>query len=138
MNSYREAYESIIRSIDWRKIKGYHKKLDIFWEIESDKESVKIIPSISELKNDLRTLFEHMLSEKLFYISHGNWIIFWEREDNETGDIRVIFRLADFIYENDKDSYESLQRSLELAIEKEDYEYAAVLRDEIIKKGSHK
>ncbi len=139
MKSHREAYESIIRSIDWKKIKSYHKKLDIYWEIQDDKQSVKIIPTIEELKNDLRSIFEHMLSENLFYISHGNWIIFWDREPHqEIGDIRIIFRLADFVYEEDKDSYESLQRSLEFAIENEDYEYAAVIRDEMIKKAPHK
>jgi len=138
MSLHRKAYESIIRSIDWRKIKSYHKKLDIYWEIQEGKESVKAIPSIGELKNNLQSIFEHMLTENLFYISHGNWIIFWDRVADEPGDIRVIFRLADFVYEEDKDSYEALQKALELAIEKEDYEYAAVLRDEIIKKDLNK
>jgi hypothetical protein len=134
MDPYRHAFEKVIQSINWQKIKTYHKKLDIRWEIENDKEILKKIPSVNELRQDLRSIFDHMLTEDLSYISYGNWIIFWDREDGLSGDIRVIFRLADFVFEEDKKSRHSLEKSLELAIEKEDYEYAAEIRDALNKK----
>jgi len=134
MNHYREAFGKVIQSINWRKIKSYHKKLNITWEIEDDKEIIKRIPSTDELRNELKSIFEHMLSEDLSYISYGSWIIFWDREEGVSGDIRVIFRLADFIFEEDKKSRRSLEVALEKAIEKEDYENAAEIRDALNKK----
>jgi hypothetical protein len=134
MNHYREAFEKVIQSINWRKIKSYHKKLNITWEIEDDKEIIKRIPSADELRSELRSIFEHMLTEDLSYISYGSWIIFWDREEGVSGDIRVIFRLADFIFEEDKQTRRSLELALEKAIEKEDYENAAEIRDALNKK----
>jgi hypothetical protein len=72
-----------------------------------------------------------MLDQDINYISYGSWIIFWDREEGELGDIRVIFRLADFIFEEDKTSAENLQEKLRHAVETEDYEYAAIIRDEL-------
>ena len=128
----REHYiEKVIHSIDWRKIKSYYRKLGILWEYDEDKEIVKRIPSVADLRDDFRSILSHMLDQDIDYISYGSWIIFWEREANSLGDIRVIFRLADFIFEEDKKTAESLEEKLRLAVEKEDYEYAAVIRDEI-------
>lgn len=134
MNHYREAFGKVIQSIDWRKIKSYHKKLNITWEIEDDSKVIKKIPSTDELRDELRSIFEHMLDENLSYISYGSWIIFWDREEGVSGDIRVIFRLADFIFEEDKKSRRSLELALAKAIEKEDYENAAVIKDKLNKK----
>jgi hypothetical protein len=129
---HRQQYiEKVIRSIDWRKIKSYYKKLGIHWEYQEDKESVKRTPSVADLKNDFRSLLSHMLDQDINYISYGSWIIFWDREEGELGDIRVIFRLADFIFEEDKTSAENLQEKLRHAVETEDYEYAAIIRDEL-------
>lgn len=136
MNHYREAFDKVIQSINWRKIKSYHKKLNITWEIEDDKQIIKRIPSVDELRNELRSIFEHMLGEDLSYISYGSWIIFWDRDEGVSGDIRVIFRLADFIFEEDKQTRRSLELALEKAIEKEDYENAAEIRDALIKKNN--
>jgi hypothetical protein len=134
MNRYKVAFLRVIRTIDWKKIKQYHKKLGILWEFEDDKELVKRVPLINELKDELVSISEHMLSENLNYISYGNWIIFWDREEGTTGNIRIIFRLADFVYEEDKKNRVSLENALASAIEKEDYEYAAEIRDKLNKK----
>jgi hypothetical protein len=72
-----------------------------------------------------------MLDQDINYISYGSWIIFWDREESDLGDIRVIFRLADFIFEEDKKSAAGLEEKLKQAVEREDYEYAAIIRDEI-------
>lgn len=133
MNAPKNAINSIIHSIDWRKIKTYHKKLNITWEFEVDKEIVEKIPTVNELKDDLRKILEHMCVEDLTYISYGNWIVFWEnKESTKVGDIRLIFRLADFIFESSQPK-ERLQSALSQALENEDYESAAKLRDEINK-----
>jgi len=135
MNAPKNAINSIIHSIDWRKIKTYHKKLNITWEFEVDKQIVERVPTVNELKDDLKKILEHMCSENLNYISYGNWVIFWEnKESSKTGDIRVIFRLADFIFES-SDSHERLQSALSQALENEDYESASKIRDELKNRG---
>lgn len=131
MKNRTQYIEKVIRSIDWRKIKSYYRKLGIHWEYQEDKELIKRSPSVADLKEDFRSILSHMLDQDISYISYGSWIVFWERENDELGDIRVIFRLADFIFEEDKKSAASLQEKLNLAVEQEDYEYAAVIRDEI-------
>ncbi|NBO21757.1 hypothetical protein EBU94_00230 [bacterium] len=123
----------IITTIDWKKIKSYHKKLGIVWEfIEESGETIQRTPNVSELRSELISLLQHLQNEKLNYISHGNWIIF-----TDNGDIRVIFRLADFHIEND-DNPEKLKAALQEAIDSENYEYAAVLRDTLQKRQKDK
>jgi len=134
MDVYNTAIIRIIGMINWKKIKGYHKKLGILWEFPYDKETVRRTPSISELKDELKSLLKHVYQENLEYISHGSWIIFWDRSTTGIGDIRVIFRLVDFHFEENTSSKESLTESLKKALEKEDYEYAAILRDSLYKK----
>jgi excinuclease UvrABC helicase subunit UvrB len=131
MKNRTQYIEKVIHSIDWRKIKSYYRKLGIQWEYEEDKETIKRTPSVADLKDDFRSILSHMLDQEIHYISYGSWIVFWEREEGELGDIRVIFRLADFIFEEDKKSAASLEEKLKQAVELEDYEYAAVIRDEI-------
>jgi len=128
MNSADKAIESVLRAIDWRKIKSYHKKLGIHWEFSFDKETVRRVPTVAELKDELRSLLLHVRNEGLGYISYGNWIVFWENESSLVGDIRVIFRVADFHFESTC-SDESIEDELKKAIEQENYEYAAMLRD---------
>jgi len=137
MDNLSNTISRVIHTIDWLKIKGYHKKLGIFWEFNEDKETIKRVPTVAELKDDLRSLLYHMNQEKLSYLSYGNWIVFWEYENRHVGDIRVIFRVADFHVEEDKNSL-NLEEALKLALEKENYEYAASIRDEIKKKDVHK
>jgi hypothetical protein len=138
MDHYKDAFEKVIQSINWRKIKTYHKKLNILWEVEDDKQIIKRVPTVGELRNELRSIFEHMLSQDLAYISYGNWIIFWDREESISGDIRAIFRIADFIFEEDKKSLASLEIALAKAVENEDYENAAKIRDTLHKKAISK
>ena len=131
MKNRAQYIEKVIHSIDWRKIKSYYRKLGIRWEYQEDKETVQRTPSVADLKDDFRSILSHMLDQDINYISYGSWIVFWDREDGALGDIRVIFRLADFVFEEDKKSAQSLEERLRNAVEREDYEYAAVIRDEI-------
>ncbi len=131
MKTKEQYIEKVIHSIDWKKIKSYYRKLGILWEYDIDKETVKRLPSVSDLKSDFRSILTHMLDQDINYISYGSWIVFWERENGTLGDVRVIFRLVDFVFEEDKKSAAGLQERLNQAVEMEDYEYAAIIRDEI-------
>lgn len=133
MDAQKGAIGRVIGSIDWRKIKSYHKKLGILWEYTVDKETFQRVPNVPELREELRSLLSHVIEENLSYISHGSWVIFWDREEGDIGNIRVIFRLADFLFEEHRQGQESLEEALRKAIEKEDYEYAAVIRDSLQK-----
>jgi hypothetical protein len=131
MKSKTHHIERVVNSIDWRKIKSYHRKLGIVWEYEEDKESVQRIPTVSELREDFRTLLHHMMDQEITYISYGNWIIFWENDPEE---VRVIFRIADYIVE---EKGANLEEELRSALEKEDYEKAAIIRDKINSKSGY-
>ena len=76
-----------------------------------------------------------MAEEKLDYISHGSWVIFWEID---AGDIRVIFRIADFSFEDYTGTKQSLEADLKNAVDSEDYEVAAVIRDKINKENANR
>jgi hypothetical protein len=134
MEHIDKTINRIIKAIDWRKIKSYHKKLGILWEFNDDKQVTRRVPTIGELQDEFRSIVSHMCTENLNYISYGNWVIFWDRDSDSIGDIRVIFRLVDFHFEENRNSRESLEEALRKAIEKEDYENAAILRDTIRKK----
>lgn len=131
MKNIAQYIEKVINSIDWRKIKSYYQKLGISWEYQEDKETVQRTPTVADLKEDFRSILSHMLDQDINYISYGSWIVFWDREDGALGDIRVIFRLADFVFEEDTKSAQSLEERLRHAVEREDYEYAAIIRDKI-------
>lgn len=142
-----DRIEIVISKIDWTTIRKYHKKLDIFWEVENEKgeKSLKI-PTEKDLKSDLRSILQYMIDEKMEYLSYGNWIIFWNNEtvideDRLLGEIRVIFRISDYTFTDNSETHKQFQRNLsgldknklenllEVAIKEEDYENAAILRD---------
>lgn len=134
METPREIINNVIYSIDWRKVKTFHTRLGIKWVFETKSGDTERVPSVSELREDLRQILNHMVSENITYISYGNWVIFWDKEEGETvGDVRVIFRLADFSFESGTQK-ERLESALLKAIDNEDYEYAAQIRDELKKK----
>lgn len=132
MRTYEQTINRVLSAINWKKIKSYHIKLGIKWEFEEDKQTIQRCPTIPELRADLQSILDHMATVKLEYLSYGNWVIFWERAGSE--DIRVIFRLVDYSFEepvSKNGSKEDLEAALQKALANEDYEYAAMLRDEI-------
>jgi len=135
MESFAKTINRIISTIQWRKIKSFHKKLNILWEFENEEgeDPIQRIPTVLELKDELKSLLRYMKDEDCDYLSYGNWIIFWERGEGEIGDIRVIFRLADFQYQENPETKDNLEDALQKAIENEDYEYAAIIRDTLQK-----
>ena len=127
MKAIKNLIEGVIASVDWIKILSYHKKLNILWEFKNDKEICLRIPNIAELKEELRSLLWHMHTENLSYMSYANWVVFWE-DEGEDLDVRAIFRVADFHY-GKKQRIENIEEELKKALEREDYEKAAFLRD---------
>lgn len=127
MKAVRILIEEVISSVDWVQIMSYHKRLNILWEFKADKEIELRTPNINELKEELRSLLWHMHSEGLPYLSYANWVVFWEDEEGSV-DVRAIFRVADFHYGKTCHN-ETLEEQLQQALEKEDYETAAILRD---------
>lgn len=135
MKTPKNLIDNVIYSIDWKKIKTFHTRLGIKWVYESKDGEIERIPNVAELRGDLRQILNHMVTEDITYISYGNWVIFWDKEENTTiGDIRVIFRLADFVFESGSQK-ERLEAALSKAIDDEDYEYAAQIRDELKKEN---
>jgi len=129
MKQEKSSISRVLASIDWRRIKAYHAKLGITWEYNVRDEIVYRIPTIPELKGEMQSILQHMIDGSLDYISYGNWIVFWDIQDD--GGVRVVFRLADFSFNITEDSEASLEENLRNAIESENYEYAAVIRDKI-------
>jgi hypothetical protein len=135
METPKEIIDNVIYSIDWRKVKTFHTRLGIKWVYETKDGDIERIPTVSELREDLRQLLNHMIAENITYISYGNWVIFWDKEDNTSvGDVRVIFRLADFSFEAGSQR-ERLDAALIKALDNEDYEYAAQIRDQLKKEN---
>lgn len=129
MRQEKGSISRVLASIDWKRIKAYHAKLGITWEYEVDKEIIHRVPTVPELKGEMQSILQHMIDNGLDYISYGNWIVFWDCQDD--GGVRVVFRLADFSFGVTEDSEASLEETLRHAIESENYEYAATIRDKI-------
>jgi hypothetical protein len=142
-----DRIDIIISKIDWSTIRKYHKKLDIFWEVENkDGEKTLRIPAEKDLKEELRSILQYMAEERMEYLSYGNWIIYWNIEtvtndDRLLGEIRVIFRISDYTFTDNPESHKQFQKNisgldasnleslLENALKEEDYENAAIIRD---------
>jgi len=136
--------EHIMDKIDWKSIHDYHEKLNILWDIEDNKGTiVPRVPTIEDIKDELSSLVTYMFDNQVDYLAYGNWVIFSD-EFEEDFEVRVIFRLADYIFKSDNSSenytpfptdsinmVEELKSKLQLALKDEDYELAAYLRDEI-------
>ena len=143
-----DKIESVISRIDWTSIRKYHKKLNIFWEIEGQNQKQLKIPTEKDLQDELRSILQYMYEEKVDYMSYSHWVIFWNMDENlheeHLGQIRVIFRISDYTFTEDAKTHQdfrknlsqldinNLEKLLSRAIEEEDYENAAIIRDSII------
>lgn len=140
--------DKIVNGIDWDTVYDYHKKLNILWDIKNKDGSIDTrIPAIDDLREELLQLIVYMDDNDCDYLSYGTWVIFWETDDpNKLGEIRIIFRLGDYVisdternpkdgnyipFPENGDSLKYLKTQLEDAIDEEDYELAALIRDEI-------
>jgi hypothetical protein len=140
--------DKIVNGIDWETVYDYHKKLNILWDIKNKDGSIDTrIPIIDDLRDELKSLVAYMDDNDCDYLSYGTWVIFWDSDDpTKLGEIRIIFRLGDYVisdternpqdgnyipYPENGDSLDDLEDQLKSAIKEEDYELAALIRDEI-------
>lgn len=130
--------KSLTSDINWEEIQKLYKKLNIVWNIEVSPGTFESkIPEISDLKDEVKQLIEFLYESGDDYISYGNWIIFFDKDNNN---VRIIFRLADitigdkpkkeFKLQEDYD-IRSLEDKLNLCVLNEKYEEAASIRDKI-------
>lgn len=135
--------QEVIRTINWNRIKYFHQVFGIKWEFEEkDGYIVERFPTISELKDELRTILNFVIERNARTLDYGNWLIFWT--DDETAKyegmpsarLEAIFSLEDTYVVNTEQrntntSVEALEQKLQEAIRSEKYEKAASLRDQI-------
>ena len=113
----------------------------IKWQFEEkDGHLIERFPTISELKDELRTLLIFVVTKNIKTFDYSNWIILWINEEDAQADglsgakLEAIFSLENcFVLDNDPDvdTLLLLENKLESAIKNEKYEEAAKLRDKI-------
>ena len=139
--NYEKMTQNIVKSIDWNKIKYFHQVFGIKWQFEEkDGHLIERFPTISELKDELRTLLIFVVTKNIKTFDYSNWIILWINEEDAQADglsgakLEAIFSLENcFVLDNDPDvdTLLLLENKLESAIKNEKYEEAAKLRDKI-------
>jgi excinuclease UvrABC nuclease subunit len=134
--------QEVIRTINWNRIKYFHQVFNIKWQIEEKNGNlVERFPTISELKEELRSLLKFAITQNTKSLDYGNWLIFWtdevaaEREGMSSARLEAIFSLEEtFVIDNDRndeDVVKILENKLNEAVQSEKYEEAAKLRDKI-------
>lgn len=132
----------VVKSINWNRIKYFHHVFGIKWQFQEKEGYIaERFPTISDLKEELRTLLRFAMSKNTPVLEYGNWLILWTDEEHaksqgmEGARLEAIFSLEDSIAIDNSslhaESIEIAKEKLEEAISKEDYEKAAKLRDRI-------
>jgi hypothetical protein len=143
MNSLQEKLvQEVVKSINWNRIKYFHHVFGIKWQFQEKEGYIaERFPTISDLKEELRTLLRFAMTKNTPVLEYGNWLILWTDEEQarkqgmEGARLEAIFSLEDSIaIDNSSQHAETIelaQEKLQEAISKEDYEKAAKLRDRI-------
>lgn len=143
MNSSQEKMvQDVVKAINWNRIKYFHHIFGIKWQFQEKEGFIaERFPTISDLKEELRTLLRFAMSKNTPVLEYGNWLILWTNEDlakkqgTEGARLEAIFSLEDSIAldtsSQDLESIEATKMKMEEAVNKEDYEKAAKLRDRI-------
>lgn len=131
----------VIKTINWNRIKYFHQVFGIKWQFEErDGHIVERFPTISELKEELKSLLKFTVENNTKTLDYGNWLIFWTDEESAKKEgitsarLEAIFSLEEtFVIDNssDDDVVKILESKLAEAVEEEKYEEAAKLRDKI-------
>jgi excinuclease UvrABC nuclease subunit len=141
--NHERMIQEVIKTINWNRIKYFHQVFGIKWEFE-EKEGyiVERFPTISELKDELRTILSFVIERNQKTLDYGNWLVFWtdeetaKQEGKPSAKLEAIFSLEDTCVVNaDQNvstvSIEVLENKLKEALLEEKYEKAASLRDQI-------
>ena len=140
-SNHERMIQEVIRIINWNRIKYFHQVFGIKWQFE-EKEGhiVERFPTISELKEELRSLLKFAIENNSKTLDYGNWLIFWKDEEAahkeglNSARLEAIFSLEEtFVIDNssDEDAVKILESKLEEALKEEKYEEAARIRDRI-------
>ena len=139
-DNHTKMVQDVIKTINWERIRHFHCVFDIKWEFEEKGGGItERYPSVQELKEELKTLLTFAITKNAKTLDYGNWLIFWNNEDELSGSkLNAIFSLEDcFVIDRsniDHGNLSILEEKLETAIQKEKYEDAARLRDLINEK----
>jgi excinuclease UvrABC nuclease subunit len=143
-NNHEKMIQEVVKTINWSRIKYFHQVFGIKWQFEEkDGHIIERFPTISELKEELRSLLKFAITQNTKSLDYGNWLVFWtdeaaaEREGLSSARLEAIFSLEEtFVIDNnsDEDAVKILENKLEDAVKNEKYEEAAKLRDKIIER----
>jgi hypothetical protein len=139
--NHEKMIQEVVKTINWNRIKYFHQVFGIKWQFEEKSgHIVERFPTISELKEELRSLLRFAITKNTRTLDYGNWLIFWtdeeaaKKENLTSARLEAIFSLEEtFVIDNseDDDAVKILEDKLDNAIQQEKYEEAAKLRDKI-------
>jgi excinuclease UvrABC nuclease subunit len=140
-SNHEKMIHEVVKTINWNRIKYFHQVFGIKWQFE-EKEGhiVERFPTISELKEELKSLLKFAIEKNTRTLDYGNWLIFWtdeeaaEREGLTSARLEAIFSLEEtFVIDSnsEEDAVKVLESKLEDAVKREKYEEAAKIRDKI-------
>lgn len=139
--NHEKMIQEVVKTINWNRIKYFHQVFGIKWQFEEKNgHIVERFPTISELKEELRSLLRFAITKNTRTLDYGNWLIFWtdeeaaKKENLTSARLEAIFSLEEtFVIDNseDDDAVKILEDKLDNAIQQERYEEAAKLRDKI-------
>lgn len=142
--NHENMIHEVVKTINWNRIKYFHQVFGIKWQFEEkDGHIIERFPTISELKEELRSLLKFAITQNTKTLDYGNWLIFWtdeaaaEKEGLASARLEAIFSLEEtFVIDNnsDEDAVKILETKLEAAVKNEKYEEAAKLRDKIMER----
>jgi len=142
--NHEKMVQEVVKTINWNRIKYFHQVFGIKWQFEEkDGQIIERFPTISELKEELRSLLRFAINKNTRTLDYGNWLIFWTDEESASKEglssarLEAIFSLEEtFVIDSDSDNdaVKILENKLEEAIKNEKYEEAAKLRDRINEK----
>lgn len=141
--NHEKMIQEVVKTINWNRIKYFHQVFGIKWQFEEkDGHMVERFPTISELKEELRSLLKFAITKNTRTLDYGNWLIFWtdenasEKEGLSSARLEAIFSLEEtFVIDNNEgDAVKVLEDKLAEAVKKERYEEAARLREKISEK----
>ena len=138
--NHEKMIQEVVNTINWNRIKYFHQVFGIKWQFEEkDGHVVERFPTISELKEELKSLLKFAVEKNTRSLDYGNWLIFWTDEDAAAREglssarLEAIFSLEEtFVIDNNEDdTVKVLEDKLDAAVKNEKYEEAAKLRDRI-------
>ena len=139
--NHERMSQEVVKSINWNRIKYFHQVFGIKWQFEEkDGYVVERYPTVSELKEELRTLIKFAIDKNQRELDYGNWIVRWTDDETakleglESARLEAIFSLEETLVVDNQDedlTLTALNAKLEKAVTSEDYEQAAKIRDKI-------